>query len=82
MTLTSSGTENKQEVAMSAFCSMVAVGAPHVSVVFLGPVLWSVGISLTEESWGLIVAIDWLIDRFQTVVNVAGDVSSFVNTPL
>lgn len=54
--------------------SLAAVGAagiPEAGLVTMVLVLQSVGLPL--EGVGLILAIDWLLDRFRTTVNVWGD---------
>ncbi|KAM5300051.1 excitatory amino acid transporter 3 [Ctenodactylus gundi] len=51
--------------------SIGAAGVPHAGLVTLVIVLSAVG--LPAEDVTLIVAVDWLLDRFRTVVNVLGD---------
>ena len=48
-----------------------AAGIPEAGLVTMVVVLQSVGLPL--EGLGLLLAIDWLIDRFRTAVNVWGD---------
>ena len=50
---------------------VVAAGIPEAGLVTMVLVLQSVG--LPTEGIGLILAIDWLLDRFRTSVNVMGD---------
>lgn len=48
-----------------------AAGIPEAGLVTMVVVLQAVGLPL--EGLGLLLAIDWLIDRFRTAVNVWGD---------
>lgn len=60
-------------VALTATVSAVgAAGIPEAGLVTLLVVLNAVG--LPTEGIGLILAVDWLLDRFRTTVNVFGDV--------
>ncbi len=52
--------------------SIGAAGIPSAGLITLVIVLRSVG--LPVEGIGLILSIDWLLDRFRTAVNVWGDV--------
>ncbi len=51
--------------------SIGAAGIPEAGLVTMVIVLQAVGLPL--EGLGLLVAIDWFLDRFRTAVNVAGD---------
>jgi len=55
----------------ATLASIGAAGIPHAGVVTMVMVLEAVG--LPKEGIGLIFAIDWLLDRFRTAVNVWGD---------
>jgi Na+/H+-dicarboxylate symporter len=55
----------------STLASIGAAGIPEAGLVTMVLVLKSVG--LPVEGIGLILAIDWLLDRFRTTVNVWGD---------
>jgi len=60
-------------VAVTATVSAVgAAGIPEAGLVTLLIVLHAAG--LPTEGVGLILAVDWLLDRFRTTVNVFGDV--------
>ena len=48
-----------------------AAGIPEAGLVMMAVVLTAVGIDPKEA--GLILAVDWFLDRFRTAVNVAGD---------
>ncbi|MBZ0136019.1 MAG: dicarboxylate/amino acid:cation symporter [Planctomycetes bacterium] len=48
-----------------------AAGIPEAGLVMMVIVLTAVG--LPPEAAGLILAVDWFLDRFRTAVNVAGD---------
>jgi Na+/H+-dicarboxylate symporter len=48
-----------------------AAGIPEAGLVMMAIVLTAVG--LPVEAAGMILAVDWFLDRFRTAVNVAGD---------
>ena len=56
---------------MATLASIGAAGIPEAGLVTLVLVLQAVGLPL--EGIGLILAIDWILDRFRTTVNVWGD---------
>lgn len=51
--------------------SVGAAGIPQAGIVTMLMILDAVG--LPPEDISLIIALDWLLDRFRTVVNVMGD---------
>jgi len=55
----------------ATLASVGAAGIPEAGLVTMVLVLKSVGLPM--EGIGLILAIDWLLDRFRTTVNVWGD---------
>lgn len=55
----------------ATLASIGAAGIPEAGLVTMVLVLRAVG--LPVEGIGLILAIDWLLDRFRTTVNVWGD---------
>lgn len=55
----------------ATIASIGAAGIPQAGLVMMVIVLNTVGLPL--EGIGLILAIDWLLDRFRTAVNVWGD---------
>jgi Na+/H+-dicarboxylate symporter len=59
---------------LAMLCSLGTAPVPSASLVLLATIMSSVGIPLTS-SFGLITAVDWLLDRLRTVVNVSGDAS-------
>ncbi|XP_075218953.1 excitatory amino acid transporter 1-like [Lycorma delicatula] len=63
-----------QIVAVSVTATMASIGAagiPQAGLVTMVMVLDTVG--LPAEDVTLIIAVDWLLDRFRTTVNVLGD---------
>ncbi len=61
-------------LVLSVVATVSAIGAagiPEAGLVTMVVVLQAVGLPL--EGLGLLLAIDWLIDRFRTAVNVWGD---------
>eukprot|EP00437_Effrenium_voratum_P027424 CAMPEP_0181405234 /NCGR_PEP_ID=MMETSP1110-20121109/4656_1 /TAXON_ID=174948 /ORGANISM="Symbiodinium sp., Strain CCMP421" /LENGTH=450 /DNA_ID=CAMNT_0023527619 /DNA_START=42 /DNA_END=1394 /DNA_ORIENTATION=+ len=59
-------------VLMATLCSMGSAPVPSGSLVLLTTLLTSLNIPVTE-TFGLITAVDWLLDRVRTCVNVYGD---------
>mmetsp|Transcript_87191 Transcript_87191/g.227457 ORF Transcript_87191/g.227457 Transcript_87191/m.227457 type:complete len:93 (+) Transcript_87191:1033-1311(+) len=59
-------------VVLAMFCSLGTAPVPSASLVLLATIMTSVGVPITM-TFGLIWAVDWLLDRMRTVVNVAGD---------
>lgn len=57
---------------LATFCSMGAAPVPSASLVLLATIMTAVGVPF-NETFGMISAVDWLLDRFRTSVNVAGD---------
>jgi len=58
-------------VITAVLSSVGAAGIPEAGLVTMVVVLQAVGLPL--EGLGLLLAIDWLLDRFRTAVNVWGD---------
>ncbi len=58
-------------VLLAALAAIGAAGIPEAGLVTLVMVLTTVG--LPVEGIGLLLAVDWLLDRFRTAVNVWGD---------
>lgn len=64
-----------QMIVVFLTATLAAVGAapiPEAGLVMMAIVLTAVGIDPSHAA--LILAVDWLLDRFRTTVNVAGDV--------
>jgi len=59
-------------ILLATLCSMGSAPVPSAALVLLATILTSVGVPL-DETFGLITAVDWMLDRLRTVVNVAGD---------
>ncbi|XP_030635402.1 excitatory amino acid transporter 3-like [Chanos chanos] len=55
----------------STVASIGAAGIPNAGLVTMVIVLTAVGLPASDVT--LIVAVDWLIDRFRTMINVLGD---------
>ncbi|MCO8121371.1 dicarboxylate/amino acid:cation symporter [Stieleria sp. TO1_6] len=63
-----------QQVVVAVTATLAAIGAagiPEAGLVTMLIVLNAVGLPL--EYMGLILSVDWLLDRFRTTVNVFGD---------
>lgn len=63
-----------QQVIVAVTATLAAIGAagiPEAGLVAMLIVLNAVGLPL--EYIGLILTVDWLLDRFRTTVNVLGD---------
>ncbi|KAI7814256.1 excitatory amino acid transporter 3 [Triplophysa rosa] len=56
---------------MSTVASIGAAGVPNAGLVTMVIVLTAVGLPASDVT--LIVAVDWLLDRFRTMINVLGD---------
>lgn len=64
---------------MATLCSMGAAPVPSASLVLLVTILTAVGVPDTH--FGLITAVDWMLDRFRGIVNISGDatVAALIN---
>ena len=63
-----------QICSLSITATLASIGAssiPSAGLIMLSMILTSLGVS--TEKIALLWAIDWLLDRFRTVVNVVGD---------
>lgn len=58
--------------AMATLCTMGTAPVPSASLVLLATLLSMLNIPVTE-TFGLVSAIDWLLDRLRTCANVYGD---------
>ena len=59
-------------VLLSTLSSIATTPIPSSSLVLTVMIANSVGIEMTGM-YGVVVAIDWLLDRFRTAINVVGD---------
>ncbi len=66
-----SGVEQLLVFVTATLAAVGAAGIPQAGLVTMVIVLRAVGLPL--EGIGLILAVDWLLDRFRTAVNVWGD---------
>merc|ERR1719188_1111441 len=57
---------------LAMLCSLGTAPVPSASLVLLAPIMTSVGIPIPSKL-GYVYAVDWLLDRLRTVVNVSGD---------
>jgi len=57
---------------LATFCSMGAAPVPSASLVLLATIMTAVNVPF-NETFGIISAVDWMLDRLRTSVNVAGD---------
>jgi len=60
---------------LATLCSIGTAPIPSASLVLLATILTAVGIPL-DETFGLVTAVDWIVDRLRTVVNVTGDATA------
>ena len=59
-------------ISITATCASIgAAGIPQAGLVTMVMVLQTVG--LPSNDVALILAVDWLLDRFRTAINVLGD---------
>ena len=59
-------------ISITATCASIgAAGIPQAGLVTMVMVLQTVG--LPSQDVALILAVDWLLDRFRTAINVLGD---------
>ena len=59
-------------ISITATCASIgAAGIPQAGLVTMVMVLQTVGLPSTDVA--LILAVDWLLDRFRTAINVLGD---------
>merc|ERR1712117_154484 len=58
---------------LATLCSAGAAPVPSASLVLLTPIITAVGLENNEAHFGLILMIDWFLDRSRTVVNIIGD---------
>ena len=64
--------DNRWSIAVTATLAAIgAAGIPEAGLVTMLIVLNAVGLPL--EYVGLILSVDWLLDRFRTAVNAYGD---------
>eukprot|EP01027_Heterolobosea_sp_BB2_P016488 GEZU01023479.1.p2 GENE.GEZU01023479.1~~GEZU01023479.1.p2 ORF type:complete len:245 (+),score=49.92 GEZU01023479.1:1101-1835(+) len=64
-------TKNVVVALTATLASIGAAGIPEAGLITMVMVVESIG--LPQEAIGLILAVDWFLDRFRTVVNVFGD---------
>ncbi len=58
-------------IFLAVLASIGTVGMPGAGIITLAMILQQVGIPI--EGIAMIVSVDWILDMFQTVVNVTGD---------
>eukprot|EP00405_Crypthecodinium_cohnii_P060492 CAMPEP_0195012394 /NCGR_PEP_ID=MMETSP0326_2-20130528/11783_1 /TAXON_ID=2866 ORGANISM="Crypthecodinium cohnii, Strain Seligo" /NCGR_SAMPLE_ID=MMETSP0326_2 /ASSEMBLY_ACC=CAM_ASM_000348 /LENGTH=374 /DNA_ID=CAMNT_0040022009 /DNA_START=41 /DNA_END=1165 /DNA_ORIENTATION=- len=59
---------------LSTVCAMGSAPIPSASLVFLATIMSAVNIPL-NSTFSLIAAVDWMLDRARTVVNVGSDLT-------
>jgi len=57
---------------LATLSSMGTAPIPSASLVLLATIMSAVGVPL-DETFGLITAVDWMLDRLRTCVNIFGD---------
>jgi len=58
---------------LATLCSAGSAPVPSASLVLLATIVEATGLEYNEGHFGLILMVDWLLDRMRTMVNVIGD---------
>merc|ERR1719277_1703786 len=58
---------------LATLCSAGSAPVPSASLVLLATIVEATGLEYNEGHFGLILMIDWFLDRMRTMVNVIGD---------
>lgn len=64
--------EYMMTILLGTLCFMGSAPVPAAALVLMATMMTAVGIPV-DETFGLIVAVDWILDRTCTALNITGD---------